>query len=141
MSELIEDVKKNVSTTNDNNIISYLERKGFSEQFARDELLLQIKTVIEALSKSDNEQCSLIVDNWRLSKELHDLMEREEGILHSLIDFCKQNKCIFAGIGKNDLGIGENRPFSAIIRNQIGKYRTIYCDYEKEILIHWLNMR
>ncbi|WP_245609346.1 hypothetical protein [Wolbachia endosymbiont of Trichogramma pretiosum] len=67
MSELIEDVKKNVSTTNDNNIISYLERKGFSEQFARDELLLQIKTVIEALSKSDNEQCSLIVDNWRLS--------------------------------------------------------------------------
>ncbi|WP_341818904.1 hypothetical protein [Wolbachia endosymbiont (group B) of Phasia obesa] len=131
LSELIEDVKKNVSTTNDNNIISYLERKGFSEQFARDELLLQIKTVIEALSKSDNEQCSLIVDNWRLSKELHDLMEREEGILHSLIDFCKQNKCIFAGIGKNDLGIGENRPFSAIIRNQIGKYRTIYCDYEK----------
>ncbi|WP_425384356.1 hypothetical protein [Wolbachia endosymbiont (group B) of Eupithecia inturbata] len=131
LSELIEDVKKNVSTTNDNNIISYLERKGFSEQFARDELLLQIKTVIEALSKSDNEQCSLIVDNWRLSKELHDLMEREEGILHSLIDFCKQNKCIFAGIGKNDLGIGENRLFSAIIRNQIGGYRTLYCDYEK----------
>lgn len=128
---LIEDVKKNVSTTNDNNIISYLEEKGFSEQFARDELLLQIKTVIEALSKSDNEQCSLIVDNWRLSKELHDLMEREEGILHSLIDFCKQNKCIFAGIGKNDLGIGENRLFSAIIRNQIGGYRTLYCDYEK----------
>ncbi|MFL3876739.1 hypothetical protein [Wolbachia endosymbiont of Trichogramma kaykai] len=31
LSELIEDVKKNVSTTNDNNIISYLERKGFSE--------------------------------------------------------------------------------------------------------------
>ncbi len=131
LSELIEDVKKNVSTTNDNNIISYLERKGFSEQFARDELLLQIKTVIEALSKSDNEQCSLIVDNWRLSKELHELMEREEGILHSLIDFCKQNKCIFAGIGKNDLGIGENRLFSAIIRNQIGEYRTLYCDYEK----------
>lgn len=131
LSELIEDVKKNVSTTNDNNIISYLERKGFSEQFARDELLLQIKTVIEALSKSDNEQCSLIVDNWRLSKELHDLMEREEGILHSLIDSCKQNKCIFAGIGKNDLGIGENRLFSAIIRNQIGGYRTLYCDYEK----------
>ncbi|WP_353278653.1 DEAD/DEAH box helicase family protein [Wolbachia endosymbiont (group B) of Longitarsus flavicornis] len=131
LSELIEDVKKNVSTTNDNNIISYLERKGFSEQFARDELLPQIKTVIEALSKSDNEQCSLIVDNWRLSKELHDLMEREEGILHSLIDFCKQNKCIFAGIGKNDLGIGENRLFSAIIRNQIGGYRTLYCDYEK----------
>ncbi|MFT4313570.1 MAG: DEAD/DEAH box helicase [Wolbachia pipientis] len=129
LSELIEDVKKNVSTTNDNNIISYLERKGFSEQFARDELLLQIKTVIEALSKSDNEQCSLIVDNWRLSKELHDLMEREEGILHSLIDFCKQNKCIFAGIGKNDLVIRENRPFSAIIRNQIGGYRN--CDYEK----------
>lgn len=131
LSELIEDVKKNVSTTNDNNIISYLERKGFSEQFARDELLPQIKTVIEALSKSDNEQCRLIVDNWRLSKELHDLMEREEGILHSLSDFCKQNGCIFAGLGKNDLGIGENRPFSAIIRNQIGGYRPIYCDYEK----------
>ncbi|OAB82158.1 hypothetical protein WSTR_02370, partial [Wolbachia endosymbiont of Laodelphax striatellus] len=131
LSGLIEDVKKNVSTTNDNNIISYLERKGFSEQFARNKLLPQIKLVIKALRRGDNEQCRLIVDNWRLSKELHDLMEREEGILHSLIDFCKQNKCIFAGIGKNDLGIGENRLFSAIIRNQIGKYRTIYCDYEK----------
>ncbi|WP_353280849.1 hypothetical protein [Wolbachia endosymbiont (group B) of Cyclophora punctaria] len=32
---------------------------------------------------------------------------------------------------ENDLGIGENRPFSAIIRNQIGKYRALYCDYEK----------
>lgn len=128
---LIEDVKKNVSTTNDNNIISYLEEKGFSEQFARDELLPQIKTVIEALSKSDNEQCSLIVDNWRLSKELHDFMEREEGVLHGLSDFCERNKCIFAGVGKNDLGIEENRPFSAVILNQTGGYQTIYCDYEK----------
>lgn len=83
------------------------------------------------MRRGDNEQCRLIVDNWHLSKELHDLMEREECILHSLIDFCKQNKCIFAGIGKNDLVIGENRPFSAIIRNQIGKYRALYCDYEK----------
>ncbi|WP_343289558.1 hypothetical protein [Wolbachia endosymbiont of Encarsia formosa] len=131
LSGLIEDVKKNVSTTNDNNIISYLERKGFSEQFARNKLLPQINVVIKALSKSDNEQCSLIVDNWRLSKELHDLMEREEGVLHGISDFCEENQCIFAGIGKNDLGIEENRPFSAKICNQIGGYRTLYCDYEK----------
>ncbi|WP_349968113.1 DEAD/DEAH box helicase [Wolbachia endosymbiont of Armadillidium arcangelii] len=128
---LIEDVKKNISSTNDNNIISYLKEKGFSEQFARGKLLPQIKVVIEALRKSDNEQCRLIVDNWHLSKELHGFMEREEGVLHSLSNFCKENKCIFAGIGRNDLDIEENRPFSAIMRNQIGGYRTIHCDYEK----------
>ncbi len=87
---LIEDVKNKVSTANDGSIIAFLKEKGFSEQFAKDELLPQVNTVISALKASNNDRSRLIVDNWHLSKELHDLIEGGEGILHNLSDFCKK---------------------------------------------------
>ncbi|KAG8170428.1 hypothetical protein JTE90_000420, partial [Oedothorax gibbosus] len=127
---LIEGVKDKVSTANDDNIIDFLKEKGFSEQFAMDKLLPQVNTVISALT-SNNDQSRLIVDNWHLSKELHDLVEKEEGVLHGLSDFCKTNKCIFAGLGKNDLGIGQDKPFFKITRNDEGEYEVDYCNYNQ----------
>lgn len=128
---LIEGVKNKVSTANDGSIIAFLKEKGFSEQFARDKLLPQVNTVISALKTSNDDRSRLIVDNWHLSKELHDLIEREEGVLHNLSDFCKKNKCIFAGLGKNDLGIETNKPFFKITRNDAGKYGADYCNYDQ----------
>lgn len=128
---LIEGVKNKVSTANDGSVTDFLKEKGFSEQFARDELLPQVNTVISALKASNNDRSRLIVDNWHLSKELHDLVEREEGVLHSLSSFCKKNKCIFAGLGKNDLGIETNKPFFKITRNGAGKYGVDYCNYDQ----------
>ncbi|WP_341821222.1 DEAD/DEAH box helicase family protein [Wolbachia endosymbiont (group A) of Myopa testacea] len=125
---LIEEVKNKVSTANDSSITDFLKKKGFSEKFAKDELLPQIKTVIKALSKSNDKQRSLIVDNWHLSKELHNLMERREDVLRS---FYRENKCIFAGLGKNDLGIETNKPFFEITRNDAGKYGADYCNYDQ----------
>ncbi|WP_353270442.1 hypothetical protein [Wolbachia endosymbiont (group A) of Myopa testacea] len=125
---LIEEVKNKVSTANDSSITDFLKKKGFSEQFARDELLPQVNTVISALKTSNDDRSRLIVDNWHLSKELHDLMERREDVLRS---FCRENKCIFAGLGKNDLGIETNKPFFKITRNDAGKYGADYCNYDK----------
>ncbi|WP_265036883.1 DEAD/DEAH box helicase family protein [Wolbachia endosymbiont (group A) of Anomoia purmunda] len=134
LGRLIEGVKDKVSTANDSSIIDFLKEKGFSEQFARNKLLPQIKTVIKALDNSNDGQRRLIVDNWHLSKELHDLMERRKDVLHGLSDFCKKNKCIFAGLGKNDLGIEANKPCFKITRNDAGKYGVDYCNYDQEDL-------
>jgi hypothetical protein len=97
---LIEGVKNKVSTANDASIIAFLKEKDFSEQFAKDELLPQVNTVISALKASNNDRSRLIVDNWHLSKKLHDLIERGEGILHNLSDFCKKKKCILQNLEK-----------------------------------------
>ncbi|WCR53632.1 MAG: hypothetical protein PG981_000654 [Wolbachia endosymbiont of Ctenocephalides orientis wCori] len=77
----------------------------------------------------------LIVDNWHLSKDLHDLIEKG-GVLHDLSSFCEKNKCVFAGLGKNNLGIKENEPFFKITHNKSDEgsdeYGAKYCEYEKE---------
>ncbi|MFP3029972.1 MAG: hypothetical protein ACEY3M_01945 [Wolbachia sp.] len=86
------------------------------------------------MDDSNDGQRRLIVDNWHLSKELHDLMERGEDVLHGLSDFCKKNKCIFAGLGKNDLGIEANKPCFKITRNDAGKYGVDYCNYDQKDL-------
>lgn len=133
----VNDASKNDNdaSKNDNDIVSFLKKKGFSEQFARNELLPQIKVVISGLEKSNDENRKLIVDNWHLSKDLHNLMEKD-GVLHGLSNFCEKNKCVFAGLGKNNLGIKENEPFFKITHNKSNKhgdeYSAEYCDYSKE---------
>ncbi|MDX5495105.1 MAG: DEAD/DEAH box helicase family protein [Wolbachia endosymbiont of Nomada marshamella] len=128
LGRLIEGVKNKINTANDGSIIAFLKEKGFSEQFARDKLLPQVNTVISALKTSNDDQSRLIVDNWHLSQKLHDLIE---GALHNLSDFCEKNKCIFAGLGKNDLGIETNKPFFKITRNDEGEYEVDYCNYDQ----------
>lgn len=128
---LIEEVKNKVSTANDSSITDFLKKKGFSEQFARDELLPQIKTVIKALSKSNDKQRSLIVDNWHLSKELHSFIEQQGDVLYNLNDFCEKNKCIFAGLGKNDLDIRQDKPFFKIMHDSKSQYEADYCNYDQ----------
>ncbi|WP_264688071.1 DEAD/DEAH box helicase family protein [Wolbachia endosymbiont (group A) of Sympetrum striolatum] len=128
---LIEEVKNKVSTANDSSITDFLKKKGFSEKFAKDELLPQIKTVIKALSKSNDKQRSLIVDNWHLSKELHSFIEQQGDVLHNLNDFCEKNKCIFAGFGKNDLDIRQDKPFFKIMHDSKSQYEADYCNYDQ----------
>ncbi|WCR58334.1 DEAD/DEAH box helicase family protein [Wolbachia endosymbiont of Ctenocephalides felis wCfeJ] len=137
LDELVKDVRSNAITSS-NHIINFLKERGFSEQFAIDKLLPQIKTTIKALARSNDKQYRLIVDNWHLSKELHDLIEKENGTLHDLNDFCEKNKCIFARMGKNNLGIDEGRPFFRLYDYEItpgkDKCKADYCSYDQSDL-------
>ncbi|WP_264338391.1 DEAD/DEAH box helicase family protein [Wolbachia endosymbiont (group A) of Cheilosia soror] len=139
LDKLIGDIKNKVGTANDDSIIDFLKEKGFSEQFARNELLLQIKAVIEALSKSNDKQRSLIVDNWHLSKELHSFIEQQRGVLRDLNNFCEKNKCIFAGMKKNDLGVEKGKSFFGLHNYKVtpsgrGKCEADYCNYRQDDL-------
>ncbi len=127
LSRLTRSVKGKISVVDDGKVVDFLKKKGFDEEFAQDKLLPQIKTVIEALGKCDNEQCKLIVDNWHLSKEMHDLIERKEGALHSLNSFCEDNMCIFVGLKRS--GIEKDEPFK--IHEFKGKDSVEYCDYSQ----------
>lgn len=142
LNKLVESVQGKVKDASDNGIVSFLKKKGFSEKFARNELLPQIKAVISGLkgSNKDSKEVNdknrkLIVDNWHLSKDLHDLIEKG-GVLHDLSSFCEKNKCVFAGLGKNNLGIKENEPFFKITHNKSDEgsdeYSAKYCEYNKE---------
>lgn len=135
LDDLIKNIAK-VSTANDGSIIAFLEKKGFSEEFARGELLPQIKTVIKALGDSNDGQRRLIVDNWHLSKELHSFIEQQGGILHNLNDFCEKNKCIFAGMKKNDLGVEKGKSFFRLHNYEVtpsgrGKCEVDCCNYDQ----------
>ncbi|OEY87151.1 hypothetical protein BIY23_01580 [Wolbachia pipientis] len=110
-------------------LICFLEEKGFSKDFARNQLLPQIKDVILFLTNYSGDNQKLIIDNWRLSNELHFLMHRFMKSCDNLNLFCKQNKCIFAGFDSNDLHIAEKKPFFKISYND-GKCDAEYCDYD-----------
>jgi hypothetical protein len=129
LSRLTRSVKDKIGVVDDDKVVDFLKKKGFDEEFAQNKLLPQIKTVIEALDKCDNEQCKLIVDNWHLSKEMHDLIERKEGVLHNLNSFCEDNMCIFVGLKRGYLGIEKDKPFKISELN--GKHSVEYCDYSQ----------